>query len=153
MTGDDPQAQSFTSGSVATTEAIAARLIDTLKFGGVVALQGELGAGKTQFVRGLVRALGGDPGQVHSPTFGLLHEYTCAGRRLFHLDAYRIDSGELEAIGFDELLSRARQGDVIALEWAEKVRALIPADAIWVRIDVASPTRRQISMAPLPPSP
>jgi tRNA threonylcarbamoyladenosine biosynthesis protein TsaE len=98
-------------------------------------------------VRGLVRALDGDPRQVHSPTFVLLHEYACAGgRRLFHLDAYRVGANDFEAIGFDELLAAAGQGDVVAVEWPQKMADLMPATAIWVRIEVTSPTSRRISI-------
>lgn len=139
--------QKFTSRSVAETEKIAARAAEALRAGGVVALVGELGAGKTQFVRGLVRALGGDVRQVHSPTFVLLYEYACAdGRRLFHLDAHRIGPADLEAIGFGELLSAARAGDVIAIEWAEKVRELIPPEATWVQIEATSAKHRGITI-------
>lgn len=139
--------QRIISDSVAETERIAARLADSLRAGAVVALTGELGAGKTQFVRGLVRALGGDARQVHSPTFILLHEYVCAaGQRLFHLDAYRVGPTDFEAIGFDELLSAARDGDVIAIEWAEKVRELMPGEAVWVRIETISATQRALSI-------
>lgn len=141
--------QRLISDSVAETEDIAARLADALGGGGVVALTGELGAGKTQFVRGLVRALGGDTRRVHSPTFVLLHEYACAGgRRVFHLDAYRVGVADFEAIGFDELLATARAGDIVAIEWAEKVRPLLPGDVVWVRIEATAPKQRAISIEP-----
>ena len=141
-----PSSETFTSRSVAETESIAADLAERLAGGGgVVALEGELGAGKTQFVRGLVRGLGGDVRQVHSPTFVLMHEYTCAGgRRLFHLDAYRVGAADFEAIGFDELLTAAREGDVVAVEWPEKVAELIPKEAIRVLLEATSPSVRRI---------
>ena len=138
----------FASNSAGETEEIAARLAESLAAGGgVVALTGELGAGKTQFVRGLVRGLGGDPRQVHSPTFVLMHEYACPDRRVFHLDAYRVAREDLEAIGVEELLAAAREGDVVAIEWAEKVRGLLPTDAIWISIETNAPTRRRIIIA------
>ena len=138
----------LTSLSARETEGIAARLTGSLSNGGIVALVGELGAGKTQFVRGLVGALGGDQRQVHSPTFVLMHEYRCEGRRLFHLDAYRVGPADFEAIGFDELLAAAREGDVLAIEWADKVRELLPAEAIWVHLETTSPTTRRITIVP-----
>ena len=138
----------FHSASVEETEAIAARLADRLRGGGVVALEGELGAGKTQFVRGLVKALGGDGRQVHSPTFVLLHEYALAGgRRLFHLDAYRVGAGDFEAIGFDELLAATAAGDVVAVEWPGRVAELLPAEVVRVRITAMSPTTREVVFA------
>ena len=136
------------SSSVAQTEAIAASLVERLSRGGVVGLEGGLGAGKTQFVRGLVSALGGDRQQVHSPTFILLHEYAISnGRRLFHLDAYRIGSDDLEAIGFEELLAAVHEGDVIAIEWPQNVAELMPVDAIRIQITADSPTRRTIHIS------
>ena len=134
-----------TSTSVEQTEAIASRLAPRLRAGGVVALEGDLGAGKTQFARGLVAALGGDPRQVHSPTFVLLHEYALAGgRRLFHLDAYRVGADDVEAIGFDELLIAAAAGDVVAIEWPSRVAELLPVDLVRVAITATSPTSREI---------
>jgi tRNA threonylcarbamoyladenosine biosynthesis protein TsaE len=145
-----PPQDTLTSRSVAETESAAATLLPRLAGGGVVALEGELGAGKTQFVRGLVTALGGDGRLVHSPTYVLLHEYPLAGGRvLFHLDAYRVGADDFESIGFDELLSATREGDagrraIVAVEWPAKVAELIPPDAIRVRIEVTSPTQRVI---------
>jgi tRNA threonylcarbamoyladenosine biosynthesis protein TsaE len=142
-----PETTTYTSRSVAETETVAGELSQHLASGGVVALEGELGAGKTQFVRGLVAALGGDVRQVHSPTYVLLHEYACAGgRRLFHLDAYRVGPDDFEAIGFEELCATAREGDVVAVEWPQKVAELIPAGAIWVRLEATSSTTRRISV-------
>ncbi len=136
------------TASVAETEAVALRLASRLDRGGVIALEGDLGAGKTQFVRGLVSGLGGEPRQVHSPTFVLLHEYACAGgRRVFHLDAYRVGADEFEAIGFDELLAAAEAGDVVAVEWPQKVAELIPERAIHVRIETVSETERLIHVS------
>lgn len=132
------------SHSVSETEAIAGRLVEALAEGGVVALSGELGSGKTQFVRGLVRALGGDEGQVHSPTFVLMHEYRCPGRRVFHLDAYRVGAPDFEAIGFDELLLAAREGDIVAVEWAEKIAELLPPKVISVRISAVAVDHRAL---------
>src|SRR5262250_599351 len=96
---------SFISESVAQTEAIAAELAGRLRAGQCVALYGELGAGKTQFVRGLVRGLGGPERAVSSPTFVLLNVYPGGRLTVFHLDAYRVTGPEdFEAIGFAELL-------------------------------------------------
>lgn len=150
MTRRDVDNHTLTSRSVAQTQAIAAQVAARLGSGGVVALVGALGTGKTQFVRGLVGALGGDERQVHSPTFVLLHEYACGGRKLFHADAYRVGAAELEAIGLDELLASTREGDVVAIEWADKVADLLPADAIHVRIEATSASQRRITIQPPP---
>jgi tRNA threonylcarbamoyladenosine biosynthesis protein TsaE len=132
------------SHSVADTEAIAADLSRTLRGGEVVALYGDLGAGKTQFVRGLVRGLGGNPHTVSSPTFVLLNVYDSGRLVVFHLDAYRIHGPEeFESIGFTELLDQA---GIVVVEWAERVEALLPAQRINVRIATTDREARRIEL-------
>lgn len=135
--------------SVAETEEAAARIVPRLERGGVVALVGDLGAGKTQFVRGLVRAMGGDDHQVHSPTYVILHTYPLGNaRKLHHLDAYRVVSAdEFEAVGFDELLAAAEEGDVIAVEWPSRISELLPPTVIHVSIAHESETTRRITVS------
>ena len=140
------------SHSVEETEAAAAELAAQLRGGECVALYGEMGAGKTQFVRGLVKALGGSGRGVSSPTFVLLNVYHQIPQRLavYHLDAYRVSGDEeFEAIGFSELLG---QGGVVVVEWPQRVESLLPPDRVEVRITPTGPTTRRIEMA-LPPSP
>src|SRR6266446_6144022 len=97
----------YESDSVARTEAIAGEIAARLEGGACIALHGELGAGKTQFVRGLVRGLGGNPRSVSSPTFVLLNVYDTGRLPLYHLDAYRIHGADdFESIGFTELLDQ-----------------------------------------------
>jgi tRNA threonylcarbamoyladenosine biosynthesis protein TsaE len=100
----------------------------------VVALVGPLGAGKTEWVKGLAEGLRVDPDQVASPTYVIASEYRApAGRRLAHVDLYRVESeGELEATGFLDLLV---PGMVVAVEWADRFPAALPADRIEVRIE------------------
>src|SRR5467141_656220 len=120
------------SKSVGQTEAIAIELARTLRGGECIALDGELGAGKTQFVRGLLRGLGGEPRSVSSPTFILLNVYDTGRLKVFHLDAYRVSGPEdFETIGFSELLE---QGGVVVVEWAERIEALLPPKRYTVRI-------------------
>lgn len=133
------------SRSVAHTEATAAELAATLSPGDCIALHGELGAGKTQFVRGLVRALGGDPQQVSSPTYVLLHLYQTPRMPVFHLDAYRVaGADDFEAIGFAELLD---QQGIVIVEWASRVADLLPPDTRQVTLTAISPRRRIITIA------
>ena len=106
------------TASVAETEAVAEALAASMRGGEVVLLTGELGAGKTAFVRGLARGLGVDPQEVASPTFVLLTSYP--GRlRLHHADLYRLAGGgdDLE-LGLEELPG---PGGVVAVEWAERL--------------------------------
>ena len=100
------------------THRIAAAWAASLQPGAVVLLSGDLGAGKTAFVRGLAQGLGIDPGDVTSPTFTLVHEYRAGRLPLIHVDLYRLDSADLDEIGLDENL--ASHG-VTAVEWAERL--------------------------------
>lgn len=123
------------------TEAIAVQLAGTLRPGSVVALHGELGAGKTRFVRGLARGLGHDAAEVSSPTFVIEHRYSTPGATpLVHLDAYRLRSIEdLAGIGWDELIAESRA--VVAVEWAERIGPALPEGAVHVTIHHASEGR------------
>ena len=143
-------AAAYESNSVAETEAFAADLARSLRGGECVALHGDLGAGKTQFVRGLVRGLGGNPRAVSSPTFVLLNVYDTGRLTVYHLDAYRVTGAEdFEAIGFAELLD---QGGVVVVEWAERVKHLLPPGSINVTIQAPGPERRRIDVDRAAPS-
>jgi len=137
--------QTFTSHGVRDTEAIAQEFARSLRGGECLALSGDLGAGKTQFVRGLVAGLNGDPRTVSSPTFVLLNVYDTGRLKVFHLDAYRVSGAEdFEAIGFAELLE---QGGIVVVEWAERVKQLLPERNRWdVHIETLSPQVRRIRM-------
>ena len=137
--------------SVEETEIVAAALAATLRGGECVALDGDLGAGKTQFVRGLVRGLGGNPRAVSSPTFVLLNVYEAGRLPVYHLDAYRVGGADdFEAIGFTELLA---QGGVVVVEWAARVESLLPTDRIRVRLTPTGEESRRIEIdRPDPPS-
>jgi tRNA threonylcarbamoyladenosine biosynthesis protein TsaE len=138
----------YASDSVAQTEAIAAEVARGLAGGACLALHGDLGAGKTQFVRGLVAGLGGNPRTVSSPTFVLLNVYAGGRLTVYHLDAYRVaGADDFDAIGFPELLE---QGGVVVVEWAERVADLLPADCVHVRIEAVGEGRRQITVGPDP---
>lgn len=124
------------------TRALGARLAETLRPGDVVALDGDLGAGKTQFIKGLCAALGVPPEQVTSPTFTLIHEYEGADGPIYHVDAYRIEHPEeLRAAGIDDYL----YGEGICLiEWAERIAPLLPNEALRLRLTHLGGTRRRI---------
>jgi tRNA threonylcarbamoyladenosine biosynthesis protein TsaE len=119
------------------TMALGRRVGSTLTAGATLLLHGELGAGKTAFVRGLAEGMGLPADEVSSPTFTLIQEYR-GSIPLFHVDLYRISSVEADELGLDEL---GEQG-VLAVEWAEKL-AHEPPGAIEVRIeDLGGDTRR-----------
>jgi tRNA threonylcarbamoyladenosine biosynthesis protein TsaE len=133
----------YISRSEAETEALGQRLAAALPEGGaVIAMYGELGAGKTAFVRGLARGLGAE-GRVVSPTFTIVNEYY-GKRDLFHFDMYRLHSAdELFDIGWEDYL--AREG-VCAVEWSENVPGAFDGSEIRVTIEKTSDTGRKITV-------
>lgn len=125
------------------TAAVGERLAGTLSPGDLVLLEGDLGAGKTAFVRGLARGLGASADEVTSPTFTLVQEYRGGRMVLFHADLYRLVPPEVEELGLDEMIAT---GGVLAVEWPERWRDRPPI-AYEVRIDHAGDNRRVITIA------
>lgn len=117
--------------------------------GDIVALQGELGAGKTQLVRGLAKGMGLNPRQVSSPTFVMVQEYDSEkgdsphSLILVHIDAYRISSpDELESIGWSGNGEELRDCAVVAIEWAKLIRPALGDDLLWIEIKHTQAGRR-----------
>jgi tRNA threonylcarbamoyladenosine biosynthesis protein TsaE len=129
-----------TSRSERDTRAVAAALARTLAPGAVLLLSGDLGAGKTAFVRGLAEGLGIDPGEVTSPTFTLVHQYDGGRLPLVHVDLYRLEAADLDELGLDADV--AARG-VLAVEWPERL-AHTPGGALSVRIDDRGDDERAI---------
>ena len=134
--------EDHTTHSEAETTALARRLAAKLSAGNVVLLHGDLGAGKTAFVRGLAEGLGVPPEDVSSPTFTLIQEYRGGRVALFHVDLYRLDDPrEIEDLGLDEI---GRDG-VLAIEWAEKLPRA-PAGAVSVSFEHGEGDTRTIQV-------
>ncbi len=133
--------QTIVTSSENQTIDAGRRLGADLVPGRVVLLFGDLGAGKTAFVRGLAEGLGADPDGVSSPTFTLIQEYR--GRvTLYHVDLYRVSPAEVDDLGLDQL------GDgqgVVAVEWGERLPRPI-AGAIEVRIEDLGDDRRRVTI-------
>ncbi len=139
---DYNRAVEYLSRSVAETESIAAKLADSLQPNDVIALEGDLGAGKTQFVRGLVKALGGDGRAVSSPTFVLLNVYQTPLFPVYHLDAYRVGGAEdFSSIGFGELLE---ENGIVVVEWPSRVLEILPIKRINITFEITGKTSRKI---------
>lgn len=132
------------STSEAETRAVAAELAPSLKAGATILLSGDLGAGKTAFVRGLAEGLGLDPDEVTSPTFTLVHEYRGGRLPLIHVDLYRLDRADLDEIGLDQDLAAT---GVTAVEWAERLTRAI-TNAVVVRILDQGEDLRSIEIIP-----
>lgn len=123
------------------TMRIAQKLARHLKPGHVLALEGELGSGKTCFVRGLAKGVGLDPKQVRSPTFALIHEYR--GKvPLCHADLYRLDHEGAWAAGLEEYWKTGQW--IVAVEWPERAGRLLPDTLLKVRFETVSETVRKI---------
>jgi tRNA threonylcarbamoyladenosine biosynthesis protein TsaE len=128
----------FISHSPAETESLGERWGRAAQTGLVVGLSGDLGAGKTQFVKGFARGLG-IPARVHSPTFTLVNEYGGGRLRLFHLDLYRLETGgQMASAGLEEFL---QPDGVTVIEWAEKME---DGKIIKAKIEIVSETERRI---------
>jgi tRNA threonylcarbamoyladenosine biosynthesis protein TsaE len=140
-------ARTVTTQSEDETAAVGRELAAALSAGDVLLLHGDLGAGKTAFVRGLAEGLGVARDEVSSPTFTLIQEYRGGRLTLFHVDLYRIeDPREFDELGLDEI---AEDG-VLAIEWAEKLdrdARLAPLRSIVVRIAHAGDDERTIDIS------
>jgi tRNA threonylcarbamoyladenosine biosynthesis protein TsaE len=111
----------------------------------VLAFQGDLGAGKTTFIQALGRALGIKE-VLKSPTFTIMKGYQAGKRRVFHLDAYRLNSAkDLELLGMADIL--ADKNNIVLIEWAEKVREVLPAKYISLSFEHISETERKIDIS------
>jgi tRNA threonylcarbamoyladenosine biosynthesis protein TsaE len=120
------------------------RLARELQRGDVIALSGELGAGKTALVKGLARGLG-IALDVTSPTFTLIHEYKGGRLPLYHIDLYRLEGGsQALAIGIEDYLSGA---GVTVIEWAERIAPLLPPHTTRIRIESLAENTRRIEVA------
>ncbi len=130
------------SRSPAATRQLAAQLAAWLVPGDIIALNGELGSGKTEFVHGLARGLEVAPEvPVSSPSFALVHEYT--GRVLLvHLDLYRLE--DLPAEMLPDLEEYLSGGGVVAVEWARRLAPLLPEDYLEVRLAITGEAERQL---------
>lgn len=100
------------------THAFARTLASALRPGDVLLLEGDLGAGKTTFVRGLAEGLGASPDEVSSPTFTLLHEYAGQDVRLYHADLYRLTPAAVDDLGLEEAVGT---GGILAVEWPDRL--------------------------------
>jgi tRNA threonylcarbamoyladenosine biosynthesis protein TsaE len=129
------------SDSEEMTQAIAQRLAASLKPGAVLLLSGQLGAGKTAFVRGLAVGLGIDPDEVSSPTFTLVHEYRGGRLTLYHADLYRLEQTTTEDLGLDE---KGVANGVVAIEWPDRLTHAL-AGATTISIDIVDDMTRRIT--------
>ncbi len=133
-----------TTNSVEDTMALGARIAQGLSPGAVVALYGDLGTGKTHFVKGVAQGLGLPPAEVRSPPFTILAAHDAAARPLYHFDAYRVQTpDEFVELGFETYV----HGDgLTCIEWAGRVADLLPADTVPLQFHHVAPSTRRITL-------
>ena len=132
------------SNSAEETVEAGRRFAESLAGGEVICLAGDLGAGKTHFAKGIVAGLGGDPQEVTSPTFTLVHEYHAGRLPVFHFDLYRLESGrDLQNSGWDDYLDHAA---VCLVEWADKFPDEVPAKAVWLTFVIQLDQTRRVEV-------
>jgi tRNA threonylcarbamoyladenosine biosynthesis protein TsaE len=139
---DARDAASRVTRSEDETADVARELAAALKAGDVLLLSGNLGAGKTAFVRGLASGLGIDPEDVSSPTFTLVHEYRGGRLTLYHADLYRLERIATEEIGLEEM---GVADGVLAIEWPDRLAHAMPG-AREVQIDIVDENSRRITV-------
>ncbi len=135
----------FESHSLNDTERIAQIIAEKVKRGGFLALYGGMGAGKTAFVRGLVKALCPECLElVHSPTFAIVNEYRGKDIDIFHFDLYRLtDEDDLYSTGFYDYIE---QGGLTITEWTELFEDAIPSDALKLKIEPIDENTRRFTL-------
>ncbi|HJW39231.1 MAG TPA: tRNA (adenosine(37)-N6)-threonylcarbamoyltransferase complex ATPase subunit type 1 TsaE [Candidatus Udaeobacter sp.] len=132
----------FISNSPAETEGMGQQFAEEIGTGSILALRGDLGSGKTVFVKGLVAGLG-SRADVTSPTFTILHEYRGGRLPVYHFDFFRLEEREsIVRLGLDDYFF----GDgVSVIEWAERFPELIPQQARWILFEIQSENQRAIT--------
>jgi tRNA threonylcarbamoyladenosine biosynthesis protein TsaE len=129
--------------SESATGTVGEQFATSLKPGDVVLLYGDLGAGKTAFVRGMARGLGANPEDVSSPTFTIVQEYATPSLTLYHVDLYRLEPAEIEDLGLDEMIF----GDgIVAIEWADRWPGR-PRAVKEVRIEAVGELQRKVTIS------
>ena len=139
----DSQVTEDVTTSEDETMAAGATLAQRLSAGDVLLLHGELGAGKTAFVRGVAQGLGARVDDVSSPTFTLIQEYDSGRLMLYHVDLYRLEPAEVDDLGLEELVE---SGGIVAIEWPDRWHRR-PAEAVIVSITTEGEDRRRIRTA------
>lgn len=128
------EAQRIVVADLESTRRFAAALAALLRPGDVVALSGELGSGKTELVRAMIRALAGSDVEVPSPSFALVQHYALPGLELWHADLYRLSTpGEVAELGLEEAVERG----AVVVEWPERAAGELPADRLDLRLSFA----------------
>lgn len=142
----------LTTKSSAETQGFGKNFARGLKGGEILALTGELGSGKTTFVQGLARGLGIKQ-RINSPTFILMRQYPVSFERgpllklkfFYHIDLYRLEGDltqEINNLGLNDVWGKPE--NIVAIEWAEKIKEIIPKTAVWIKFKITPDEQRKI---------
>ena len=121
------------------TQKLGGVLAEELSGGEIICLSGDLGAGKTTFTQGLLRGLKAK-GPYTSPTFVIMKKY---GEHIFHIDAYRVGADDVLNLGWEEII--ADKNNIVIIEWAERLRKIIPRGSLWINFEWKGEKERKIS--------
>lgn len=136
----------FITKSVSETQKLAQHLARSLKGNEVLALYGNLGSGKTTFVQGLAKGLGINE-RIISPTFIIIREYKSKDKKFYHVDLYRIQKENIEGLELGEILNNEER--IVAIEWAEKIKNLLPEKRIEIYFECINEMQRRIKIKKL----
>ena len=128
----------FVTSSADETRKLGRFLAKELRGGAIICLSGDLGSGKTTFVQGFLKGLG-TKGPYTSPTFLIMKKY---GENVFHFDTYRVEADDVMNLGWEEIV--ANNENIVIIEWAEKIKKIIPSDAAWLKFEWVDEDKRKI---------
>lgn len=133
----------FTTNSSRQTQKLGETLAKELKRGEIICLSGELGSGKTTFAQGVLKGLGAKKPYT-SPTFVVMKYYKVESRSIYHIDAYRVGPKDILDLGWEEII--ANKNNIIIVEWAERIKNIIPKNAVWLKFEHLNENKRKISI-------
>ena len=136
-------ANSFITKNSKQTQKLGEILAKELKGGEIICLSGELGSGKTTFAQGILKGLGAK-GPYTSPTFVVMKYYKVESRSIYHIDAYRVGPKDILDLGWEEII--ASKNNIIIVEWAERIKAIIPKGSMWLKFRHLKDDEREISV-------
>lgn len=134
----------FVTNSAFETKKIAKNLVEKLKNGNILALYGDLGSGKTTFVQGLAKTLGIKK-RIISPTFVIIRVYKIGFKNFYHIDLYRIENEkDIRGLGIMEIINNSE--NIVVIEWAEKMKSLMPRNRIDINFEYLGENKRKITI-------
>jgi len=137
--------ETITTNSARQTKKLGELLTLELKGGGIIALQGNLGSGKTTFTQGLLKGLK-VKGPYTSPTFVVIKNYKLKTKNVYHIDAYRVTAKDILNLGWKEIINDnpPAAGNIVIIEWADRIKKIIPWDSLWIKFEWVDKNKREI---------